>query len=248
MQVRRGTRCLALCGAMLMCGAVLAFAPGCGKSEKGLDEAELIRRFNHLHYDSNEWRHNSWLGVPSQQNPCDMWMMQEIISEVKPDVIVETGTMKGGSSLYFAMLLEQLNENGKVITVDINPQVEEALKHEIFRKRVEVIAGDSVSPETISRIAEQVKGRRCIVMLDSLHTKEHVLKELRLYSPFVSTNSYLIVQDTNINGHPAVPEYGPGPMEAVVEFMKDNKDFEIDRSRERQLLTYFPMGFLRRVR
>ncbi len=80
-------------------------------------------------------------------------------------------------------------------------------------------------------------------MLDSLHIKDHVLKELRLYSKFVSKNSYLIVQDTIINGHPARPDYGPGPMEAVQEFLKENKDFEIDRELERQMLTYYPSGF-----
>lgn len=207
-----------------------------------------IREFSRLHYDSTVWLKTTWLDVPAFQNPCDMWTMQEIITRIRPDFIVETGTAQGGSSLYFATILSQVNEKGMVITVDISPNVVGASKYPIFNERVEVITGDSVSQEVISRIADRVKGHTVLVTLDSLHTKDHVLKELKLYSKFVSLNSYLIVQDTNINGHPVYSNFGPGPMEALTEFLSDNKDFQIDRDMERQLLTYYPSGYLKRVR
>jgi cephalosporin hydroxylase len=208
----------------------------------------VIEMFNRVHYSSGVWWKTTWVGIPTQQNPCDMWTMQEIVSELRPDFIVETGTANGGSSLFFAMILAQVNDRGRVITVDINPQIEAASKLQIFRERVEIIEGDSVSDEVINRIAARVKGHTVLVTLDSLHTKDHVLKELKLYCKLVSLNSYLIVQDTNLNGHPSYPDFGPGPMEAVNEFLIENKDFAIDRSMEKQLLTYYPSGYLKRVR
>lgn len=218
------------------------------KQETPMDPMAIIQEFNQLHYYLEAWTQNTWLGVQTFQNPCDLWTMQEIIAKIRPDFIVETGTANGGSSLFFAMILAQVNDKGRVITVDIEPRTESAAKYAIFRERVEVIKGDSVSPEVISRITERVKGHRVLVTLDSLHTKDHVLKELKLYSQFVTLNSYLIVQDTNINGHPVLPNFGPGPMEALKEFIGEHKEFDIDRNMERQLLTYYPSGYLKRVR
>jgi cephalosporin hydroxylase len=113
---------------------------------------------------------------------------------------------------------------------------------------VKVIRGDSVSPEVVNEIAREAGQGKVLVTLDSLHTREHVLKEMNIYSKFVTSGSYLIVQDTNINGHPVYPEFGPGPMEAVEEFLKNNRDFEVDRSREKFLLTAYPSGFLKKIR
>ena len=107
---------------------------------------------------------------------------------------------------------------------------------------------EPVSPEVISEIAQRVGSGTVLVTLDSLHTKEHVLKEMNLYSRFVTPGSYLIVQDTNINGHPVYPTFGPGPMEAMEEFLKSNRDFEVDRSREKYMLTAYPSGFLKKTR
>lgn len=185
-----------------------------------------------------------WLGIPSLQNPGDNWLMQEIITELKPDFVIETGTFKGGSSLFYATVLEKINENGKVITVDISPQVEEASKFKIFKERVEVIKGDSVSPEVIKKIAKRVKNHKVLVTLDSLHTKEHVLKELKLYSNFVSLNSYIIVQDTILYKR----DLDDGPMGAIKEFLKTNKNFVIDRSREKFFFTNYLSGFLKKVK
>jgi len=208
----------------------------------------VITNFNRVYYDSMVWQMTRYLGVPTQQFPSDLWVIQEIITELKPDVIIETGTYHGGSTLYFADILDRVNEQGRVISVDIAPKIEKASAFATFRKRVDVIRGDSVSPEVISEIAQRVGSGTVLVTLDSLHTKEHVLKEMNLYSRFVTPGSYLIVQDTNINGHPVYPTFGPGPMEAMEEFLKSNRDFEVDRSREKYMLTAYPSGFLKKTR
>ena len=138
---------------------------------------QVIRRFNQIYYNSFVWQRTKWLSIPSQQTPCDNWVMQEIVSEINPDFIIETGTAEGGTTLFYATVLEKVNQNGKVITIDVDPQVEEASKLKIFKERVEVIKGSSVSPEVIKAIDKRVKNKKVIVTIDSLHTKEHVLKE-----------------------------------------------------------------------
>lgn len=201
-------------------------------------ENETIVKFNEIYYDTGLFGKASWLGVRALQNPCDNWIMQEIITEVKPDFVVESGTFHGGTTLYYAMVLEQVNPNGKVLTIDINPAVKKASQFKTFRERVEVIKGNSVSPEVIEKIRQRVNGKRVLVTLDSDHSKPHVLREMQFYGPLVSLGSYLVVQDTN----------GEGPYEAVQEFLKGNKDFVIDKSREKFLLTFYPSGYLKRIR
>ncbi len=188
-----------------------------------------------------------WLGVPSLQIPTDNWMMQEIIAQLKPDYIIETGTLHGGTTLFYAMVLQQVNEQGRVLTIDIGPQVEEASKFNVFRERVEVIQGSSVSPEVVKKITERVQGKTVLVTLDSDHSKEHVLRELTLYSPLVPVGSYIVVQDTNLHAHPLWLGFGDEPYQAVREFLKHHPNFKIDRARERFLLTLYPSGFLKRV-
>jgi len=212
-------------------------------------DQRAINGFIHFYYDTGVWGgHTRWLGIPSFQSPTDNWVMQEIIAEVKPDFIVETGTFNGGTTLFYASILGMVNENGRVIMIDIDQKVEEASQRKIFRERVEVIKGDSVSPEVINRVAARVKNHTVLVTLDSVHTKKHVLKEMQLYSDLVSLNSYMVVQDTILNGHPILPDYGEGPMEAVEEFLKTREDFTIDRSWEKFLLTFNPSGYLKKVK
>jgi cephalosporin hydroxylase len=115
-------------------------------------------------------------------------------------------------------------------------------------RRIEFIKGSSTDPKVLERIARQVSsGSRVLVLLDSLHTKEHVLRELRSYSPFVSKGSYLIVNDTHID-HTNVVDYGPGPMAAIREFVKTSRAFVVDRSKDRFLITCARSGFLKRTR
>jgi cephalosporin hydroxylase len=247
---KRSAVCLVCLVLLIFFALATVLTKSSKKNEAGTSRKlqSLIDRFNQAYYDSDIWKRTRYLGILTQQFPTDLWMIQEIIADLKPDFIIETGTYHGGSTLFFADVLDRVNEQGKVITVDIDPKIEKASTFATFRNRVEAIKGDSVSPEVISEIARRVGGGTVLVTLDSLHTKEHVLKEMNLYSKFVTTGSYLIVQDTNINGHPVYPEFGPGPMEAVEEFLKNNPDFEVDRSREKFMLTAHPSGFLKKIK
>jgi len=191
---------------------------------------------------------NRWLGVKTLQNPNDMWITQEILFEVKPDFLVEAGTYQGGSAAMWAMILEQINPEARVITIDIEDQVTEAKKLDIFRRKVDFLVGGSTDPEIVAEVKRRTQGKKIVVLLDSAHDKDHVLNELNVYSPLVGVGSYLIVQDTIVNGHPIWPEHGPGPYEAVEEFLATNDQFKPDRTRERMLVTLCRKGYLKRIK
>jgi cephalosporin hydroxylase len=216
---------------------------------KHSDQA-AIKRFDKIYYNPKYYT-TKFLGITSVQYPTDNWVMQEIISEVRPDFIIETGTFRGGTSLFYAVILEKVNKDGKVITVDITKPDPRVYEFDTWNERVLFIQGNSVSKKVIDRIEELVKNSKVLVTLDSLHSKRHVRKELELYSPFVSLNSYIIVQDTHLGGHPD-DHYsgspGDGPWAAVTEFLDENKNFIIDPGKEKYLLTQNPSGFLKRVK
>ena len=209
----------------------------------------LQKKFVRMYVRTNVHRDTSWLGVPLTQNPCDMWAMQEIFYEVKPDFIIETGTYKGGSTIFFASIIQNINKNGKVITVDILDYRKPISNRKLFQDRVEFILGDSVSKEVIDKIAERIgNSSKVVVTLDSDHSKNHVLKELELYSQFVPLNSYIIVQDTHHDGWGFRKGFKEGPMSAVKEFLQTNKNFMVDRKWEKFLLTWHPSGYLKRIK
>ena len=135
-----------------------------------------------------------------------------------------------------------------MITIDVEPQVADASKRPLWKQRVELIVGSSVEPRVTDHIAQEVRDKTVLVTLDSLHTHDHVLKEMEIYSKLVTPGSYLVVQDTNLNGHPVLPQWGPGPMEAVQEFLRTHDNFVVDRGREKFLLTFYPGGWLKRVK
>jgi cephalosporin hydroxylase len=190
----------------------------------------------------------SWLGVPTIQNPNDVWVTQELISRLKPDFIVETGTWHGGSAAIWAMVQDQVNPGGRVITIDIQKLVDEATLPPIWRRKVDFILGSSTDPAVVADVTRRVGKGRTMVLLDSDHRAPHVLAEMRAYAPLVSVGSYLIVQDTDINGHPVLPGWGPGPMEAVEEFLQKDDRFEVDHAQERMMFTMHPHGYLKRVK
>jgi cephalosporin hydroxylase len=184
-----------------------------------------------------------WFGTPVQKNPMDLWIYQEMISEVRPDVIVECGTYKGGSALYMAHLMD-LGGKGRLITIDI-----ERYPDLPVHPRITFLLGSSTDPEIVRQVREAIRpGESVMVFLDSDHSKAHVSKELELYHDLVTRGSYLVVEDTDLNGHPILPKHGPGPMEAAEEFLRGNEGFEVDRSREKLLVTFNPRGYLKRVR
>jgi cephalosporin hydroxylase len=191
---------------------------------------------------------NRWMGIPTVQNPFDVWITQEILVEVKPDVIVESGTLFGGSAALWAMLLEQVNPEGRVVTIDVEDRATEARQLPLVRRRVDFLTGSSTDPQVVAQVLRHVEGKRVLVVLDSTHEYDHVLAELEVYAPVVSVGSYLIVQDTFVNGHPVESDWGPGPMEAVADFLAADDRFQVDPSRERLLFTFCPNGYLRRLR
>jgi cephalosporin hydroxylase len=179
--------------------------------------------------------------VPCLKCPLDLWIYQEIISEVRPDLIIETGTAFGGSALFMAHILDILGK-GEVLTIDTDDTISRQA-----HPRITYVRGSSSNADLIGSILSNRPDEARLVVLDSDHSKAHVLKELELLSPHVSVGSYLIVEDTNINGHPTLPRFGEGPYEAVTEFLKTHPQFEVDETREKFLMTFNPRGYLRRI-
>lgn len=205
----------------------------------------VIDHFHRLYYDSGTqtWYKNTfWLGIRTWKCPLDLWVYQEIIFELKPDIIIECGTARGGSALFLASICDSLNK-GRIISIDIEDK-EDKPQH----TRITYLLGSSTSEEIVERVKSFIRSKdKVMVILDSDHHKEHVLMELKIYSTFVTKGSYIIVEDTNLNGHPVESEFGPGPMEAVRVFLRGHKDFIIDKSREKFLLTFNPNGYLKRI-
>jgi cephalosporin hydroxylase len=203
----------------------------------------LARHFHRSYYYrmSDTILSTSWLGTPVLKCPLDLWMYQEMITELRPRLIVELGTYRGGSALFFAQLCDLVG-TGRVITIDAVPAP--VPDH----ARITYITGSTVSPRMVGRVRSEIDGSGpVLVILDSNHTRDHVLTELRSYADLVTVGSYLVVEDSNINGHPVLPGNGPGPTEAIETFLQEDRRFEIDRSREKHLLTMHPGGFLKRV-
>ncbi len=203
----------------------------------------IPRTFNQLYFESpNTWKNTFWLGTPLLKCPLDLWVFQEIIYELKPDLIVECGTNRGGSASYLATLCD-LCDNWKIISIDI-----EDYQGKPEHPRVQYLLGSSTSDDIVSQIKTVINENDVVlVILDSDHRKKHVLEELRIYHNLVTKGSYLIVEDSNVNGHPVAPSFGPGPMEAIKEFLKENKKFKIDKTREKHYLTLNPNGYLKKI-
>lgn len=231
---------------------------GHDKDLRGLSNI-WIRQTSKLFYTYNF----SWMGRPIIQYPQDMFAMQEIIWSVQPDLIIETGIAHGGSLIFYASMLE-LNtacggpQDAEVIGIDIDIRAHnrKAIEAHPMFKRISMIQGSSIASEVIDQVAAKATGKqRVLVCLDSNHTHDHVLAELKAYSPLIMVGSYCVVFDTGIEDVPADlctdRPWGKGnnPKTAVWEFLKSNKDFEIDKSIENKLLiTVAPDGYLKRVR
>ncbi len=215
----------------------------------------------------------SWLGRPIIQYPQDMIAMQEIIWEVQPDLIIETGIAHGGSLILNASMLALLDmteaiESGTTfnpaeskrrvlgIDIDIRAHNRAAIEAHPLASRISMIQGSSIAPEIVEQVREAARGyKRILVSLDSNHTHEHVLAELEAYAPLTSVGSYCIAFDTVIEDMPAdmFPDrpWGPSdnPKTAVWEYLKTHPEFEIDRAIQNKLLiTVAPDGYLKRVR
>jgi cephalosporin hydroxylase len=202
--------------------------------------------------------HFSWMGRPIIQLPQDIIALQEIIWSVKPDLIIETGIAHGGSLIFHASILELIGSPGRVLGIDIDIRAHnrEAIeKHPMF-KRIDLIEGSSVDSKIADRVKAAAQGKkRVMVILDSNHTHEHVLRELELYAPLVTKGSYLVVLDTIVEDLPAdtFPDrpWSPGnnPKTAVREYLKRTDRFVVDKATEDKLqITAAPEGYLRCVK
>ncbi len=206
---------------------------------------ELMKMYHEL----DVWKYVWFHGVQIEKNPLDLWMMQQIFWEQKPECIVETGTAYGGSALYWAHVLrDQGLEKSRVFTVDIQDYNKKAAADPLWKNYVTFYNGSSTDPAIVRQIAQQVKGKKTIVTLDSDHSMKHVLAEMKLYAPMVTSGSYLIVEDTHMDSVPTSPNMGPGPMAAVRKFLEEggNKEFTPDLGREAFIMTFQPGGWLRR--
>lgn len=210
----------------------------------------VVDAFRDLYYRSGVATHLQWRGTRILKNPCDLWMTIELIQRIRPATIVETGTHEGGSALFFADISRLLGLTTTVITVDPNP------KWSIDPKSAGIVSirGYSTDPKMFDRVRAELRTNvpsgppsPVMVFLDSDHSAANVLAELRLYSSLVTPNSFLVVEDTIVNGHPSYREHGPGPWEAVEQFLEETTSFEVDKDSERFLLTYNPSGWLRRI-
>lgn len=216
-------------------------------NEEDIDD--VVLKFHKLYYSNGgrTWSGNTlWHGRKVLKCPFDLWNYQEIIYETKPDFIIDIGTGEAGCTMFLASMCD-LMEKGKILSVDT-----ENTNHALDlpeHDRIFYITGSSIDENTVSEIRRYLKFplvENIMVILDSDHHKEHVLKELEIYSRFVRKGNYIIVEDTNLSGHPNYTDF-EGPWEAVAEFLGKNEKFVIDKNREKFYLTFNPNGYLKRV-
>ncbi len=197
-----------------------------------IESAETIGEdYFRWYYDRHIWKNLYYRGIRVLKFVPDMWNYQEIIYERPITHVVETGTRHGGSALFFADILAGKNDDGFVISVDVDDRERLVRSH----PRIRFLVGDSTSPRMVSTVFEtlpEVRGQ-VFWIFDSDHRCEHVLRELEAYVPLMLPGDYLIVEDTSVNGHPVRPDFGPGPMEAVEAFLASHpKELSPDRERE----------------
>ena len=201
----------------------------------------------------------SWMGRPIIALPQDMIAMQELIWEVKPDLIIETGVAHGGSIVYYASLLELIGGEGLVvgIDIDIRKHNRDLIEAHPMMKRIKLLEGSSIGNEIVSQVKEIASNKKKVmVCLDSNHTHEHVYNELKLYAPLTTVGSYCIVFDTVVEDMPIDWNWGNrpwgvgnNPKTAVMDFLRENNSFEIDKSIDNKLLiSVAPDGYLKRVK
>jgi cephalosporin hydroxylase len=211
------------------------------ESETDTTPDEVVRRFHQLYYDSKVQGDTTWLGIRTLKCPLDLWIYQEILVRNRPELIIETGTALGGTTHFLASICDRI-DCGRITTIDWRLR-EGRPEH----PRITYLHGSSIAPGIVTEAAAAVRpGERVMVILDSAHERDHVLEELRSYGPLVTPGQYLVVEDTNVNGHPARPDFGPGPTEAVEAFLAEDpgRAFSADRGCEKFFMTFNPGGYL----
>lgn len=191
---------------------------------------------------TNNFSSITWLGKPIWQNVLDLWVIQETIWEVQPQLLIECGTNRGGSAYFYAQLFDLIGK-GRVISIDIKKM------HDITHPRIDFLIGSSIADDIVARVRQVVATIEgpVMVILDSNHSTAHVRKELELYADFVTSNSFLLVQDGIIDILPVFRSARPGPLPAIQDFLNHHPEFvaEVERS-QKFLISHHPHGWLRR--
>nr|WP_232066771.1 CmcI family methyltransferase [Mycobacterium parmense] len=197
-------------------------------------------------YNTGVFNHMTWMGVMCQKSASDMWNYQEILFELKPSLVIEFGTNQGGSALFFASVMRQIGAPFKVLSVDVyHGPLEPRARRDSDILFVESRSTVPAVAQHIQRLKEEYPGR-IFAILDSDHSMNHVLAEMKLLRPLLSAGDYLIVEDSNMNGHPVLPGWGPGPYEAIEAYEREfPNDYKHDVARENKFgWTQAPNGYL----
>lgn len=206
----------------------------------------IVDQFHRIYYHSPKqtWQNTYYRGVRIWKCPLDLWLYQEIMQEIQPELIIETGTAYGGSAYYLADLCESFGR-GRVVSIDIKTRPGHTYPE---HPRLTYLLGSSTDEEIKKKALDGFEGGNVLVILDSAHKRGHVLNEMRLWNDTVPVGSYMIVEDSNVNGHPVHTRFGPGPWEAIDAFLKESSGFVVDESKHKFMMTQNPRGYLKRIR
>lgn len=209
-------------------------------------DASAAEKYHTWYYHSKVWEKTQWMGVTTYKSPADMWNYQEILYSLQPAIVIEFGTAFGGSALFFADVMRGIGKPFRVLSVDINlERVSPKTKSDVDIELLTMSSTDRRVDYRIQKLRGEFPGP-AFAILDSDHSKSHVLAEMKLLRPRLHSGDYLIVEDSNINGHPVNPGWGAGPFEAIEEYFRLHPDDYLhDREREQKFgFTFAPNGFL----
>jgi cephalosporin hydroxylase len=198
------------------------------------------------YHETNIWKQLRYRGVRTLKLPSDMWNYQEILIEHDVEWVIETGSRHGGSAIFFADVLRNAGREGKVFSIDFQPELDPRV---LADPSIEFITGDSANPAIVDQVMQRLPADRknVFLILDSDHSARHVKRELEAWIPRLRTGDYLVVEDTVVNGNPVRPDHGPGPLEAIREYVGENPRVLVrDTAREAKFgATFAPEGYYR---
>jgi cephalosporin hydroxylase len=208
-----------------------------------------VDAFHALYYHTHgTWGRNTFLGYHIQQCPLDMQLYQELVFQLRPSCIIQTGVALGGSVLYFASLLDLMGARPDVLVIGLDVELLDVARS-LTHPRIRLIEGSSVAPGVVEQVRRLCPDGNPLISLDSDHTMDHVYREMTIYREFLPVGCYMVVEDTNINAHPVLSDFGPGPFEAVERFLSEDDRFVRDDALwQRNLFSFHQYGWLKRIR
>lgn len=210
-------------------------------------DRRAVNRVHRLYYKSHAWAYNRFLGIRVKQLPSDVWTYQHLLWQDQPAFVLQTGICDGGSLLFFARMLDMMDADPAVPVIGVDVRLTKEAQT-VSHPRIHMVVGDAVASNTLAAVERLLPSGPGMVSLDSDHSYEHVRRELQLYSEYVGVGQHLVVEDTNVNGNPVSYDHGPGPMEAVDEFLVEDRRFEReDALWQGNLFSFHQFGWLKRV-